>query len=31
VVFEILSAETWKKDVQEKPLAYAQMGVYELP
>jgi Uma2 family endonuclease len=29
VVFEILSAETWKKDVQEKPLAYAQMGVHE--
>jgi Uma2 family endonuclease len=29
VVFEILSAETWKKDVQEKPVAYAQLGVHE--
>jgi Uma2 family endonuclease len=29
VVFEILSAETWKKDVQEKPVAYAHMGVHE--
>jgi Uma2 family endonuclease len=29
VVFEILSAETWKKDVEEKPLAYARMGIQE--
>jgi Uma2 family endonuclease len=29
VVFEILSAETWKNDVQEKPVAYAHMGVHE--
>jgi hypothetical protein len=29
VVFEILSEETWKKDVQEKPMAYAQLGVHE--
>jgi Uma2 family endonuclease len=29
VVFEILSAETWKKDLEEKPLAYARMGVQE--
>jgi Uma2 family endonuclease len=29
VVFEILSAETWKKDVEEKPLAYAHLGVHE--
>jgi hypothetical protein len=29
VVFEILSAETWKKDLEEKPLAYAHMGVHE--
>jgi Uma2 family endonuclease len=29
VVFEILSGETWKKDVQEKPVAYAHMGVQE--
>jgi Uma2 family endonuclease len=29
IVFEILSAETWKKDVQEKPLAYAHLGVHE--
>ncbi len=29
VVFEILSRETWKKDLEEKPLAYARMGVHE--
>ena len=29
VVFEIASKETWKKDVQEKPDKYAQMGVQE--
>jgi Uma2 family endonuclease len=29
VVFEILSAETWKKDVEEKPVVYARMGVQE--
>jgi Uma2 family endonuclease len=29
VVFEILSAETWKKDVEEKPGIYARMGVQE--
>src|SRR5436309_1617773 len=29
VVFEILSAETWKKDVEEKPVAYARMGIQE--
>ena len=27
VVFEILSEETWKKDLQEKPRKYARMGV----
>lgn len=29
VVFEILSEETWKKDVYEKPWKYARMGVQE--
>jgi Uma2 family endonuclease len=29
VVFEILSAETWKKDLQEKPDLYARLGVQE--
>jgi Uma2 family endonuclease len=29
LVFEILSEETWKKDVEEKPLVYAQLGVHE--
>jgi Uma2 family endonuclease len=29
VVFEILSEETWKKDVEEKPEVYARMGVQE--
>jgi hypothetical protein len=29
VVFEIASEETWKKDVAEKPLKYALMGVQE--
>ena len=29
VVFEILSWETWKKDLEEKPLAYARLGVHE--
>jgi Uma2 family endonuclease len=29
VVFEILSEETWHKDLQEKPRTYAQMGVQE--
>ncbi len=29
VVFEIASDETWKKDLHEKPLRYAQMGVQE--
>jgi Uma2 family endonuclease len=29
VVFEIASAETWKNDLQEKPGAYARMGVDE--
>jgi Uma2 family endonuclease len=29
VVFEILSGETWKKDVEEKPAVYARMGVQE--
>jgi Uma2 family endonuclease len=29
VVFEIASEETWKKDLLEKPLRYAQMGVQE--
>jgi len=29
VVFEIASEETWKHDVQEKPLKYAAMGVQE--
>ena len=29
VVFEILSEETWKKDVYEKPSKYASMGVQE--
>ena len=29
VVFEIASEETWKKDLDEKPLKYAQIGVAE--
>ncbi len=29
VVFEIASEETWKKDLDEKPMKYAQMGVQE--
>jgi Uma2 family endonuclease len=29
VVFEILSSDTWSKDVDEKPLRYARMGVEE--
>ena len=29
VVLEIASAETWKKDLQEKPMQYARMGVQE--
>ena len=29
VVFEILSEETWKKDLREKPIKYASMGVQE--
>lgn len=29
VVFEILSEETWKKDLEEKPRKYARMGVQE--
>ncbi len=29
MVFEILSEETWKKDVREKPSTYARMGVHE--
>jgi Uma2 family endonuclease len=29
VIFEILSTETWKKDVEEKPAFYARMGVQE--
>jgi Uma2 family endonuclease len=29
VVFEILSEETWKKDLREKPATYAGMGVQE--
>ncbi len=29
VVFEIASKETWDKDLEEKPLKYAQMGVKE--
>jgi Uma2 family endonuclease len=29
VVFELLSKETWKRDLTEKPLAYAAMGVQE--
>ena len=29
VVFEIASEETWKKDLDEKPMKYAQMGVAE--
>src|SRR5947208_122097 len=29
VVFEILSEETWKKDLHEKPMKYALMGVEE--
>ena len=29
VVFELASKETWQKDLQEKPMLYAQMGVKE--
>ncbi len=29
VVFEILSAETWKKDLEEKPDIYGRLGVQE--
>jgi Uma2 family endonuclease len=29
IVFEIASQETWKKDLMEKPLKYARMGVQE--
>src|ERR1051326_6466423 len=29
VVFEIASEETWQKDLEEKPLRYAHMGVQE--
>jgi Uma2 family endonuclease len=29
VVFEILSEETWKKDLREKPAKYASLGVLE--
>ena len=29
VVFEILSAESWKKDLEEKPAMYARLGVQE--
>jgi Uma2 family endonuclease len=29
VIFEILSEETWKKDVREKPTKYAHLGVQE--
>jgi hypothetical protein len=29
VIFEILSLETWKKDLREKPAKYASMGVLE--
>lgn len=29
VVFEIASLETWKKDLEEKPVRYARMGVQE--
>jgi Uma2 family endonuclease len=29
VVFEISSEETWKKDLEEKPMKYALMGVEE--
>ncbi len=29
VVFEIASEETWKKDLHEKPMQYALMGVEE--
>jgi len=29
VVFEILSPETWKKDLEEKPDLYARLGVHE--
>src|SRR5207245_11038301 len=28
-VFEMLCAETWKKDVEETPVAYARMGIRE--
>ncbi len=27
--FEILSEETWRKDVEEKPDLYARLGVHE--
>src|SRR5438270_3338684 len=29
IVFEVASEETWKKDLEEKPLRYARMGVQE--
>ena len=29
VIFEILSEETWKKDLREKPGRYARMGTQE--
>jgi len=29
VVFEILSPETWKKDLEEKPALYARLGMHE--
>ncbi len=29
VIFEILSEETWKKDLREKPVKYASLGVQE--
>src|SRR5947209_146559 len=29
VVFEVLSEETWRKDLEEKPDVYARMGVHE--
>ena len=29
VVFELLSEETWQKDLEEKPDVYARMGVHE--
>jgi hypothetical protein len=29
VVFEVLSSETWKKDLEEKPAIYGRLGVQE--